>query len=411
LIKSDIKYSKNLPLYFLVAVFLCVSFLATAQKNEDLQNEMKPQKEVLFDRYLYKIGSSNYIGGYAHGSLNRFETEGISDGFNVTVPSIGAIVQSNIGQLLRFYAEGEYNSIDKKFQVNNLLIDFSNSPKFGIRIGYYNLPLGFYNQKSIKAHYNFLDDPLISTLVLPGPYSDAAFGIYGILGGEKSIVQLKYQFNVVEGLNEQILYTPSSNTEMQLGKNDDLFFDDNNNLPMYNGRIAFYQKDVFEIGASMLAGAYSNISSDSEPDTIRNLYSGVFDVQLYLGKLKIQSESALNIIHLPGSMDELYADKQYGTFVDLSYELFNLPHQYKRYLQHSLSIAARYDFVDLHVGYFDKTYEQISNEYYKASVGLVYRPREQSAVILNGNYQWFYDLLGNPAKKTMGIEFGFASYF
>lgn len=411
MISSKIKYLKNTPLYFFVAVFLCVSFLATAQEVSESSLNFKPEKEILFDRYLYQINPSIYLGGFASANINRYENQGINDGFNASIPSVGAIAQANLGNLIRLYGEAEFNVDNQSFQFNNLLIDFSNSEKFGIRLGYYNIPLGFYNQKYIKAHHNFLVDPLISTLILPSLYSDAGFGIYGTLGNEKSIIKLKYQFNVIEGLNDLIIYTPSSNTEMQLGKNESLFFDDNNNLPMYNGRIAFYQEDIYEIGVSFLTGAYSTINDNVTPDTVRNLTSSVVDAQLHLGKLHIQGEAALNLIHLPGSMDELYADQQYGTFIDLSYELFNLPHAYNRYLQHSLSIAGRYDFVDLHVGYFDKTYEQISNEYYKASLGLVYRPRKQSALMINGNYQWFYDLLGNPAIKTAGIEFGFASYF
>jgi len=407
----SINYSKSLPLYFFVAVFLCASFFSAAQQSDVVTGENKFQQEVLFDRYLNQVKPAIHLGAFASGSVNRYEVQGVHDGFKFSLPSLGAIAQVNLGQIVRFFAEGELKIEEEKFQVNNLLIDISNSEKFGVRLGYYNLPLGFYNQKYIKAHHNFLNDPLVSTLVLPGPFSDAGFGIYGTLGSDKSIIQLKYQFNVIEGLNDLIVYTPSSNTEMQLGKDNNLFFNDNNNLPMYNGRVAFYQKDIYEIGLSFLTGAYSTINADTEPDTVRTLTSGVVDAQLFLGKLHVQTEAALNLIRLPGSMDELYADQQYGTFIDVSYEIFKRPHNNNRNLNHSISIAARYDFVDLHVGYFDKTFEQISNEYYKASAGIVYRPRKQSALIINGNYQWFYDLLGNPAIKTAGIEFGFASYF
>jgi len=88
--------------------------------------------------------------------------------------------------------------------------------------------------------------------------------------------------NFIEGIGEQILYTPSANTEMQLSKNNELRLNDNNKNLMVNGRFAFAEKDIFEMGASFLSGKYSN----EKADTVRNMQIYALDFMLQQNKLK-----------------------------------------------------------------------------------------------------------------------------
>jgi len=358
-----------------------------------------------FDRKLYKPSKFLYVGGYAHASIEAYQREGVGQGVQYSFDKVGLAFQLNVLKGLHLFSETEYNFLDKKVNFTNLFLSYKPHESWGFRFGFINIPIGYFNRNHIIADKSFITEPRLTTDLLPVIYSDAGFGFYGTLG-KVSDCKFTYELNLIEGIGEQILYTPSANTEMQLSKNNELRLNDNNKNLMLNGRFAFMEKDVFEIGTSFLSGKYSS----DEADTIRNLQIYALDFMLRQGRLKIQSEVALNVVDIPYNMEELYADKQWGTYIDLVYRAYS--YKAKKLKQPlTIDVAFRYDFVDLNVGYFNRTREKITNEYYKVTGGLVFRPIPKTAIILNGCYQWFYDLLGNPAKRLSGFELGVASYF
>lgn len=358
-----------------------------------------------FNRKLYKPAKFLHIGGYAHASIESFQIEGVQQDLHTSFDKIGLIFQLNIAKGLHLFNETEYNFLDDKFHFTNLFLSYRPVKGLGVRIGFINIPIGYFNRHHIIADKSFITEPKLTTDLLPVIYSDAGFGFYGTLGKELDC-KFSYELNFIEGIGEQILYTPSANTEMQLSKNNELRLNDNNQNLMINGRFAFAEKDIFEMGVSFLSGKYSN----TKADTVRNMQIYALDFMLQQNNLKIQSELALNVVDIPYNMEELYADQQWGTYIDLIYRA----HSYKgkkRKKPLTIDIAFRLDYVDLSMGYFNRTREKITNEYYKVTGGVVFRPIPKTAIILNGSYQWFFDLLGNPAKRTSGFELGIASYF
>ncbi len=365
----------------------------------------KHQITADFDRQLYKPAKFLFIGGYAHASLEAFQREGVTDSIKANLDKIGLAAQLNLAKGLHVFSETEYNFLDKKVHFTNLFLSYQPAESWGIRAGFINIPIGHFNRYHIIADKSFLTEPKLTTDLLPVIYSDAGFGFFGTLGKEIDC-KFTYELNFIEGIGEQILYTPSANTEMQLSKNNELRLNDNNKNLMVNGRFAFTEPDIFEMGASFLSGRYSNEASD----TIRDIQIYALDFMLKQGQLKMQSEVAMNVVDIPSNMMELYADQQWGTYVDLIYRAYS--YQPKKLNQAlTLDLAFRFDYVDLSNGYFNKTREKITNDYYKVTGGLVFRPIPKTAIILNASYQWFSDLLGNPPKRTSGFEFGVASYF
>lgn len=382
----------------LVTLILCSTcFITSAQLSKE--------SETNFNRKIYKLSEYFYVGGYANGAVSLFQQEGVNSGFNAKFDKAGLILQLNFPDGLQFFSETEYNFKDEKIHFTNLFISYKPFKALGTRVGFINIPIGHFNRYHIIADKSFLNEPMLSTELLPSVFSDAGFGIFGTLG-KREDCQFKYEINLIEGIGEQILYTPSANTEMQLSKNNNLILNDNNKNLMLNGRFAFLEDDIYEIGASFLTGKYSN----KDADTTRLLKIYALDFMLRQGKLKIQSEAALNLIEIPYNMNELYANKQWGTYVDATYVAWTSNNK-KLKNPMTLDVSFRYDFVDLNSGYFNRTREKITNEYYKITGGIIFRPIPKSAIILNGSFQWFYDLLGNPAKKSSGLELGIASYF
>lgn len=392
-------YSNSLWCRFLCLLVFSVSlYPLLAQVNTN-------QFTADFNRTLYKPSKFFYVGGYAHASIEAYQQEGVGQGIDYTLDKVGLAFQLNVSKGLHLFSETEYNFLEKKVHFTNLFLSYKPHESWGLRFGFINIPIGHFNRNHIIADKSFLTEPKLTTDLLPVIYSDAGFGFYGTLGKETNC-RFSYELNLIEGIGEQILYTPSANTEMQLSKSNELRLNDNNKNLMLNGRFAFTEREVFEMGVSFLSGKYSS----EQADTTRNMQIYAFDFMLKQGRFKMQSEVAMNVVDIPYNMEELYADKQWGTYIDLVYRA----HSYTaKKLKHPLTIdlAFRYDFVDLNVGYFNRTREKITNEYYKVTGGIVFRPIPKTAIILNGCYQWFYDLLGNPAKRLSGFEFGVASYF
>jgi|GEM_PF-1966677 len=394
--------------YFRLVSFnmLPIIVLLAALVNCNAQNT---DTTTILDRALYKPLNLLYIGGYVNASLNYFEVEGETEGTAPTLNHVGVIAQINPFKYFNIYAEFEHNP-QYNFQINNLFAQIG-SKNIGLRVGYLGFPLGRYKQYHIKKTRYFVEHPLMVTTVLPGISCDAGAGFYAN-AGDADISNISFEINFVSGLNENIIYTPSANTNMEMGTSKSLKISDNNDNLMVNARLGLLQNNVFEFGASILAGSYTNRMKE-DPSMFtksKKLQIYVFDVALYFNKFSIESEMAINNIELPENITELYASSQQGCFIDLSYELFKKDAFLgKRPLK--IFSALRYDYADLNNGYFAITKEKINNDYHKLTLGLSAHLFNKTSIILNGSYQWFSDLLGNPNKKTAGVQLGIGSYF
>ncbi len=400
---QSINIGHKFCLLFFFAAFLMIGIVpAEAQQNNNRNN-------YFFNSYLNQIGYSEgfHLGAYldAHTFIETFEGEAEDLAYNLN--HFGLLGQLNVSQSLKIYADLNTDGNFDQININNLFADIKLNRSMGLRFGIQSVPIGHYNQYHITADRHFINRPLLNTLVLPVNYADESIFLYGKAKTKTDLI-FNYQLGVVMGLNENILYTPSANTEMQLGKENE-FLRDNNNLPMYSLRIALEEEKVFRTGISFLGGVYNQIEEDViNPDTLRNIYMTAVDAGLHIGKLEINAEAALNLIELPGSMQELYADQQQGLFVDLSYPLIE---NFNKQNGSGLYLSGRYGYVDMNVGYFDKTDEEITNEYHRLSTSLNLRIRKETNLMLNYYYQWFSDLLGNPYKKTSYAGVGVATYF
>lgn len=395
------KFSKSIKNHILF-----ITTLLTVIVNCNAQNE---SANVVFDREIYKPFKAVYIGGYINTSFDYFVKSGTTEGLTANLNHVGVIAQINPFKFFNIYGELEHNQTHN-FQINSLFAKIGGK-NIGLRVGYLGFPLGKYKQYHIRKARYFVEHPLMVTHVLTGINCDAGFGIYANAGDAENS-RITFELNFVSGLNEEILYTPSANTNMVMGTSKNLKITDNNDNLMLNTRLALLQNNVYEFGLSILTGKYTDRMREAPSmfTKSKSLQIYVFDAALYFNRFSIESEIAINNIELPENITELYANSQRGHFIDLSYELFNKSN-FLRKKPLKIFSAVRYDYADLNNGFLAITNEKINNDYHKITLGLSGQLFNKTSIILNGSYQWFMDLLGNPSKKTAGVQVGLSSFF
>jgi len=96
---------------------------------------------------------------------------------------------------LRFHAEAGLENADK-FAAQQVLVELTPAPAFGVRAGLLLLPLGIVNQLNAPTTFLTVDRPLTDQLIIPTIWRELGAGIFGEVGGA-----LRYQLDVVRGLD------------------------------------------------------------------------------------------------------------------------------------------------------------------------------------------------------------------
>jgi len=96
---------------------------------------------------------------------------------------------------LRFRAEIGVEHVDT-FAAQQVVVELSPTPAFGVRTGLLLLPLGIINQRNAPPSYLTVDRPLTDQLIIPTIWRELGAGIFGDLGGA-----LRYEVDVVSALD------------------------------------------------------------------------------------------------------------------------------------------------------------------------------------------------------------------
>jgi len=96
---------------------------------------------------------------------------------------------------LRFHAEAGIEHADS-FAAQQVVLEVSPAPAFGLRAGLLLLPLGIINQMNAPTTYLTVDRPLTDQLIIPTIWREIGAGIFGEVGGG-----LRYELDVVSGMD------------------------------------------------------------------------------------------------------------------------------------------------------------------------------------------------------------------
>jgi len=353
--------------------------------------------------------SSTALGGYVEGNTNYFSTDGVSDGFSMELRRFNLFVYSTVANKIKFLSELEFEHGTEEISLETAILDFEFHPAFNFRAGILLPPIGYFNQNHDSPKWEFVDRPLVSTTLIPSTLSEVGFGLHGkIPVGSNEVIT--YEVYLVNGLRDEVIANGDNRTSFQAGKNPEMFAEDNNGTPMITGRIATKRRQLGEIGISYYGGVYNSFRMDGIiVDKQRSLSLLALDYSLSIGKLQMNGEAAWAYVEVPKTYIQQFGNKQKGLHFDVIYPV----RKGKLFSWENTIVNANFraEYVDYNVGKFAETGGNISDEIIALVPGVSLRLQTNTVIRANYRYHWQKDVLGNPAARTAGFQFGVASYF
>ena len=353
--------------------------------------------------------SSAAIGGYIEGNTNYFETDGVSEeGFGMELRRFNIFLYATVHDRIKFISELEFEHGTEEIALETALLDFEIHPAFVFRMGILLPPVGYFNQNHDSPKWEFIDRPLVSTQIIPSTLSEMGLGFYGKVPVNAHM--LTYELYIVNGLGSGIIENPENRSFLGAGKSPGMFEGDNNGIPSLTGRMALKVDKLGEFGISGYTGVYNDYKIDGiEVDEKRRVSLFALDYQLKIAKLKVIGETAWSFIDVPDNYGQQFGNQQFGTHLDLIYPI--LKTTIFDWDDVTLNLINRTEYVDFNQGTFESTGDNIYDEIFSVMPGISLRFSPNTLLRLNYRMAWEKDILGNPASKTAGIQFGFATYF
>ena len=395
--------------YLLMVLLLSTPWLLRAQ-TDSIQNT---NKQAIYNRPFVlqnQFGSSTSaaIGGYIEGNTNYSSTEGVSDGFSMELRRFNIFLYASVGDFIKFISELEFEHGTEEIALETALLDFELDPALVFRAGILLPPIGYFNQNHDGPKWEFIDRPLVSTTIIPATLSEMGLGFHGDLSLAKNL--LTYEVYIVNGLQDGIVDNTVGRSDLPSGKAEGRFEEDNNGSPTLTGRVGYKIFSLGEFGVSYYGGRYNTYKEDGlVVDEKRSLNLMALDYNIQIQKFTILGEWALVNIDVPASLGPAFGDQQWGMHTDLIYPIRkgNVWH----WENTTINTSFRFEYVDYNVGTFVETGDNRYDQIVSIMPGIGLRFGTNTVLKANFRYQWERGLLGNPATRTVGYQFGFASYF
>ncbi|NUO81377.1 hypothetical protein HUU05_14965 [candidate division KSB1 bacterium] len=397
--------------YFLNLILLLAAHTSFAQTTKPDSLPSPFQRGGIYDRpYILNLGGKTAIGGYAEINSNYFRTEGVAEGFSFEGRRFNIFLYSAVSEHVKLTSELEFEHGTEEIKLETALVDVLLATPLNFRMGILLSPIGRFNIAHDSPRYNVIDRPLVSTQIIPATLSEVGAGIFGALY-LTPFDRLTYELYAVNGLSDGLLLSTGEGTRIPAGRSEEAFGEDNNGAPAWVGRLGYNPRFGGEFGLSLYQGRYNTTAIEGivveESRSVRLL---AFDADYRWRKLHLRGEAALAHVDIPSDHvdDDFLAETQRGFYVEGNYTLLRrgllgMP-------EASLALVSRFDYVDLNVGEFDKTEQNIGEATRRWTTGLSFRPTSETAIRLSYWRQWEDDVFNNRAN-TMNVQLGVATYF
>ncbi|HQS04923.1 MAG: hypothetical protein B7X86_06590 [Sphingobacteriales bacterium 17-39-43] len=407
---------KKLLTLFLVVLLAKQGF---AQIDPDLLRapdrdsaRIKLNMDAVYDRPFLQVAKLPVaLGGYAEANYQYLGADGLTEGHQFQMRRFTLFVSSGIAKRIKFLSELEFEDGTKEINIEFASIDFEFNPLLNLRGGIVMNPIGAFNQNHDGPKWEFVDRPISATQMLPATWSNVGFGIFG----KKYLKNWVYAYEayLTNGFDETIIANSENRTFLPASKaNRDRFEESFNGAPLLTGKVALRNTKIGELGLSYMGGIYNKFQDDGLVlDEKRRLNVFAIDFNTVLPKLNtfINVEWAWVNVDVPATYTEQFGSNQQGGFIDIVQPLIKRPlFGFERAV---LNAAVRLEYVDWNKGKFSSTSGNISDHIYSVVPALSFRPTPQTVIRLNYRYNWQTDLLGNPAAKLAGFQFGVSTYF
>lgn len=202
-----------------------------------------------------KVGESRRIEVHAYGEVNF---ERFKDTRSVFDPRIFELILSGRPvNRLRFFSEIEFERVAAigtrrggELAIEQGWIELSLKEWMRPRAGIVNVPFGYYNQNHFVTQQDHVDKPLMGRVVVPGTWSDAAFGMTG-QGAYKSL-NFTYETYLLQGLQQGI-------TNRGLADARPAFGADNNGNKAIAAQFRVTSGPYYRAGISVYRGHFDNL--------------------------------------------------------------------------------------------------------------------------------------------------------
>lgn len=391
----------------IISRFTFVSLLAAAFLQA--QDDSTLAKDAIYARPFITgdLQSSLAVGGYFEGNTNYFSEDGVSEGFSMELRRFNVFMYSSLHSRIKFLSELEFEHGTEEIAIETAQLDFQWHPSFSVKAGILLVPIGQYNINHDSPKWEFVDRPLVTTDIIPSTLSDVGFGLHGRFRHQRWT--FAYDAVVVNGLGDGVILNENGRTDLQSGKREDVFGEDNNGSPAWSARLSTRYGRVGEIGLSMYRGIYNSFKIEGDPvDSRRHVTISAFDYALSLWNVTLQGEAAIVRLDVPSTIRELYGN-QWGMYVDAVYPVWQ--GRVGDFDRCRVNLNLRYETVDFNTGTFAGLDTRIHDDVSAVVLGISVRPTATTVIKANYRRHSIRDILGNPAATSAGFQVGIASYF
>jgi hypothetical protein len=403
-------------------IFIVLSFLSfslVSQTDSTLfkrtpsdTSKLKMNMDAVYNRPFLTMGKFPVsVGGYVEANSSYFGTDGITEGLSFQIPRLTLFISSTIKKRIKFLSEIEFEEGGKEIGIEFASMDIELHPLFNLRGGVIMNPIGAFNQNHDGPKWEFISRPFSATTIIPSTWSNVGFGLYGKYA--KNNLVWAYETYLTNGFDDKIISNSESRTWLPASKeNPERFEESFNGVPLVTAKTAVRHRKIGEIGISWMGGVYNKFEDDGivlDKQRRIDLYAIDFNTTLPTINTYINGEWVMATVDVPETYSQAFGKKLQGGFVDIVQPV--LKRKILGWENSTLNIAFRTEYVDYNVGNFKETGTNIADHIIAIVPGISFRPSAQTVVRFNYRYHWQTDLLGNPAARTAGIQFGFSTYF
>ncbi len=375
-------------------------------------SKLKMNMDAVYNRPFLQAGKLPVaLGGYLEANSSYFVSDGISEGLSFQLPRLTIFMSSTIKKRIKFLTEIELEEGGKEINIEFASMDIELHPLLNLRGGVIMNPIGAFNQNHDGPKWEFISRPLSATTIIPSTFSNAGLGIFGKYGRKKLI--WAYELYFTNGFDDKIISNQQNRTWLPASKtNPERFEESFNGIPLVTAKTAVRHRKIGELGISWMGGVYNKFEEDGlvlDKKRRLDLLAVDFNSTLPATKTYINGEWVWAMADIPGTYSQQFGNKLHGGFLDIVQPI--LQRTILGWDNSTLNLALRAEYVDYNVGIFKETKGNIYDHVYALIPGISFRPSQQTVIRFNYRYSWQRDILGNPAAKTGGIQFGFSTYF
>lgn len=405
---------KKILLLLFIVSFVC----SYAQKDTSfikripVDTNIKLNMDAVYSRPFMQMGKLPVaLGGYVEANTSYFGTDGVTEGFSFQIPRMTLFVSSTIKKRIKFLSEIEFEEGGKEIGIEFASMDIEFHPLFNFRGGIIMNPIGAFNQNHDGPKWEFISRPISATQIIPSTWSNVGFGIFGKYARNKFV--WAYELYLTNGFDDKIIANNQNRTWLAASKlNPERFEESFNGVPLVTAKTALKHRKIGELGISWMGGVYNKFEDDGlELDKRRRVDLFALDFNTVIPKVKtyINAEWVWAMIDVPETYTQQFGSKQQGGFIDIVQPV--IKRKVLGWENSTFNVALRAEYADFNVGRFKETGDNISDHVVAIVPGISFRPSQQTVIRFNYRYHWQTDLLGNPASRTAGFQFGFSTYF